>query len=63
MLKSNGFRLIALSGSCSLLAMAGPALAQQTADGANETEQADCSPSAPMAQILGCELRRIWLSS
>ncbi len=41
MLRSHGFRLIALSGSCSLLAIAGPALAQQTADGANEPEQVD----------------------
>jgi anaerobic selenocysteine-containing dehydrogenase len=24
---------------------------------------ADCSPSAPMAQIWGCDLRRIWVSS
>ncbi len=23
----------------------------------------DCSPSAPMAQIWGCDLRRIWVSS
>ena len=23
----------------------------------------DCSPSAPMAQICGCDLRRIWVSS
>ena len=23
----------------------------------------DCSPSAPMAQVWGCDLRRIWFSS
>lgn len=51
MLRSNGFHLIALSGSCSLLAIASPALAQQTAGGeANVSEQVE--QQAPGGEIV-----------
>lgn len=57
MLRSNGFHLIALSGSCSLLAIASPALAQQTAGGeANVSEQVE--QQAPGGEIVVTATRR-----
>lgn len=57
MLRSNGFHLMALSGSCSLLAIASPALAQQTAGGeANVSEQVE--QQAPGGEIVVTATRR-----